>query len=370
MMRPEHDSAAARERSSRAAAWLVRRDRGLTPEEQDEFSQWLAADPRHGEWFALHRHTVGDFGLLLQWRPEHSDQPNPDLLAPLHRFPRWLVPVALAAASIALVFGWLFLDPAAPEMEAPIADYERRILEDGSTVELNRGAVVTVVYSSGERRVTLERGEALFTVTKKPDRPFIVRAGGVDVRAIGTAFNVRLEFSEVEVLVTEGRVALATREIAGRTLPDPADGGPATSDANNRPNAIGAGLAFNAGRVPSSAAATPISELVAGQRAIVSRMTIAPPVIETVTAEESARLLSWQPQLLDFSSVPLERAILEFNRRNRVQFAIADAELAALPIVASIRSDNVEGFAQFLAATPDIRVERRGDAMIVLRRNR
>jgi len=191
----------------------------------------------------------------------------------------------------------------------------------------------------------------------------------VDVRAIGTAFNVRLEFSEVEVLVTEGRVALATREIAGRTLPDPADGGPAASDANNRPNAIGAVLAFNAGRIPLSAAAVSISELVAGQRAIVSRMTIAPPVIETVTAEESARLLSWQSQLLDFSSVPLERAILEFNRRNRVQFSIADAELAAMPIVASIRSDNVEGFAQFLAATPDIRVERRGDAMIVLRRN-
>jgi ferric-dicitrate binding protein FerR (iron transport regulator) len=107
----------------------------------------------------------------------------------------------------------------------------------------------------------------------------------------------------------------------------------------------------------------------AGQRAVVSLATMAPPVIDSVTAAETARLLAWQPQLLDFSSVPLERAILEFNRRNRVQFSIADAELAAMPIVASIRSDNVEGFAQFLAATPGIQVERRGDASIVLRRN-
>ncbi|MGH7943673.1 MAG: hypothetical protein ACREH8_07295 [Opitutaceae bacterium] len=85
---------------------------------------------------------------------------------------------------------------------------------------------------------------------------------------------------------------------------------------------------------------------------------------------ESARLLAWQPQLLDFSSVPLERPIAEFNRRNRVQFVLADAELAAMPIVASIRSDNVEGFAQFLAATPGVQVERRSEDEIVLRRRK
>jgi ferric-dicitrate binding protein FerR (iron transport regulator) len=110
------------------------------------------------------------------------------------------------------------------------------------------------------------------------------------------------------------------------------------------------------------------AELTAGQRAVVSLTTNAPPVIETVTAAVAARLLAWQPQLLDFSSVPLELAILEFNRRNRVQFSLADAELAAMPIVATIRSDNVEGFAQFLTATPGIQVERRGDSLIVLRR--
>ena len=32
-----------------AAEWLVKRDRGLTAEEQDAFLQWMAADPRHGE---------------------------------------------------------------------------------------------------------------------------------------------------------------------------------------------------------------------------------------------------------------------------------------------------------------------------------
>ncbi len=336
MNRPEPDSPEAQARSRTAAEWFAKRDRGLTAAEQDEFLQWLAADPRHGEWFALHRRLGGDFSVLAQWRPEHSEEPNPDLLArPRRRF-RWLVPVSLAAAaSLAVTFVWWQIPPPAAETEeADAPAYERRILADGSTVELNRGAVVSVAFTAGERRVALVRGEALFTVTKNPLRPFIVRAGGVDVRAVGTAFNVRLDAATVEVLVTEGRV---------QVKPPP----------------------------PVGAAAAPAVEapvVTAGQRATVSRDSATQPRIVAVTPEESARLLAWQPQLLDFSSVPLERAIVEFNRRNRVQFVIADAELAAMPIVASIRSDNVERFARFLADTPGVLVERRSADEIVLRR--
>lgn len=69
MKRPEPDSPEAERRSQAAADWLARRDRTLTASEQDEFLQWLAADPRHGEWFALHRSVVGDFSALARWRP-------------------------------------------------------------------------------------------------------------------------------------------------------------------------------------------------------------------------------------------------------------------------------------------------------------
>lgn len=336
MNRPEPDSPEAQARSRTAAEWFAKRDRGLTAAEQDEFLQWLAAHPRHGEWFALHRRLGGDFSVLAQWRPEHSEEPNPDLLARPRRRLRWLMPLGLAAAaSLALAFVWW--QAAMPAVETEVANaaaYERRILADGSTVELNRGAVVTVAFTAGERRVVLVRGEALFTVAKNPARPFVVRAGGVDVRAVGTAFNVRLDAASLEVLVTEGRVQVQSPPAAGTSA------------------------------VPAIAP----PEVTAGQRATVSLTAATQPQIVAVSAEESARLLAWQPQLLDFSSVPLGRAIVEFNRRNRVQFVIADAELAAMPIVASIRSDNVERFARFLADTPGVVVERRGADEIVLRR--
>jgi transmembrane sensor len=331
--RPEPDSPEADRRSEAAAEWLARRDRGLTAAEQDEFLQWLADDPRHGEWLALHRAVVADFTALAQWRPEHSEEPNPDLLAPQRRRGRWLVPVGLAAAA-AIAIG-LALWRGGPD--SPPAPLARRLLEDGSSVELNRGAVVRHAFTAKERRVELVSGEAYFSVAKNAERPFVVRAGGVDVRAIGTAFSVRLDAGAVEVVVTEGRVGVHHEK----------DGAPMTP-----------------------AAAAPATLVDAGQKATVSLESTASPQVSAATPVQISRHLSWQAQLLDFSSAPLAVAVAEFNRRNQIQFEIADPELAAMPIVASIRSDNVEGFAQFLAAAPGVQIERRGDDAIIVRRKR
>jgi transmembrane sensor len=338
MKRPEPDSPAAQARAQAAADWLVKRDRGLAAAEQDEFLQWLAADPRHGEWFALHRRVVGDFTCLAQWRPEHSDEPNPNLLAPLRRSPRprTLVSLAVAAGVAVLALWWRpvdLLSSRGATTPAASGGYAQRSLEDGSVVELNRGAVIDVRYTGAERRVTLLRGEALFTVEKNARRPFIVHARGVDVRAVGTAFQVRLATGSVEVFVTEGRVQVAPPR-----------------------------------RAPSAAAGNgPLVE--AGHRAVVSlEETTTPPKIVPVSAEEAAHLLAWQPRLLDFSSAPLERVVAEFNRRNSVELVLADSSLAALPIVASIRSDNVEGLVRFLETNAGIRAERRGSDTILLRR--
>lgn len=348
MKRPEPDTPEAARRAQEAADWLVRRDRGLTAEEQDDFLQWLAADPRHGEWLALHRRTVGDFNALVQWRPEHSPEPNPDLLAPARRQVRWLQPVALAAAAaLALGFVWWRATPDAPKpaLEETV-EIARRILEDGSSVELNHGAVVNVAFTTAERRATLVSGEALFTVSKDRDRPFIVRAGNVDVRAVGTAFVVNLHSDAVEVLVTEGTVAVTRAHFEETTsASDREEGASLDSDL----------LA---------------AELTAGQCATVPLVESETPQIIAVAPSETARLLAWQPQMLDFSSAPLAVALGEFNRRNRVQFHLVDQELAAMPVVATIRSDNVEGFLRFLAATPGVQVERRGDSEIIVRRVR
>lgn len=325
-----------------AAEWLTRQDRGLTATEQDEFLQWLAADPRHGSWFSRHRAGWRRLDAIADWRPEHGTEPNPDLLArPVRRL--WARPMFMAAfaASLALAaVGFWARAPLAPlAVTAPLADsggYERRILDDGSVAELNHGAEIEVNFTADERRVVLRRGEALFTVTKNPQRPFIVRARGVDVRAVGTAFSVRLEAASVEVLVTEGKVQVAPPVVAITAIH------------------------------PVATPPVPAPLVVAGERALVTLAAPAPPQITKTTQAQLARVRAWQPQLLDFSSTPLAEVLTELNRRNRVQLILADPACAHVPIVASMRSDNIEGFVSLVTAEAGLRAERRGDYEIVL----
>jgi len=324
-----------------AAAWVIKCDRDLTAAEQDDFFQWLAADPRHGEALARQQRTWKKFNQLAQWRPEHSNEPNPDLLAkPARRHARWVLwPLLTAVAGIALVFLWehpwthlpatRHLPPAVTQIAAET--YERRILEDGSVVELNAGSRIEVNFQPTERHVRLVQGEASFTVAKNHDRPFIVRAGGVDVRAVGTAFNVRLDARTVEVLVTEGKVRVDDAARGGSLLQ------------------------------PTVAGEMPL--LVAGQKVTVEAAPIAPVAATPFSSAEASQVLAWKPLLLDFNSQPLGEVLAEFNRRNRTQLVLADPILANLPIVASFRSDNIEGFVRLLALTSGITAERRGETI-------
>ena len=322
-----------------AAEWLVRRDRGLTPAEQDDFLQWLAADPRHGDALARQQATWRELDLLSDWRPEHAPEPNPALLAPPRRAARrpfrWLVPVALASAAAVVAVFFFHLDarshsPIVAEKIAVAIGYEQRFLDDGSLLELNRGASVVVAYTAAERRVLLLTGEARFTVAKNPTRPFVVSAAGVETRAIGTAFNVRLASGSVEVLVTEGRVQVAPSSPTPAPLPMLGVGEKLTVPLENDPN-------LNS----SPAALVPVA----------------------VGAEEIARALAWQPRLLQFSSAPLAEVVAEFNRYNTLQLALADPALAAFPVTTSFRSDNAEGFVRLLEVTAGVQAERRGDTI-------
>lgn len=103
---------------------------------------------------------------------------------------------------------------AAPAVKSYLQVNERLALPDGSRIELKDGSKVVVQYSDRERRVKLTGGEAQFSVWQDATRPFVVEAGGIEVRAVGTVFNVRLENRAVEVLVTEGRVKVNREPLA------------------------------------------------------------------------------------------------------------------------------------------------------------
>lgn len=338
MKTPAEDSS-ERDIAKQAAHWLARRDRGLSPAEQDAYVQWLAADPRH---VAEVRRLAAAFSRMTQlyeWQPGQASEPNPDLFLARPRSRWWQYSLGFAAM-LAVLFGGFALWrqsrlPIQPLAGTYLRINERQVLPDGSLVELKDGSHLTTGFGPDERRVTLT-GEGHFTVAKDARRPFIVQAGGVTVRAVGTAFNVRVEPESVEILVTEGRVRVHPTpkdRVAGKEIPQ-------------------------------------APEVTAQQRAIVARRADAAPVLEHLTREQIEESLAWQAPRLQFFETPLSVAVAEFNQRNRTQLVISDAALKRVPIGGSFRVDNIDGFLRALEVTIDVRAEPRGANEIVLTRAR
>jgi transmembrane sensor len=327
-----------------AADWLARRDRGLTAAEQDTYLTWLRSDPRHAEAVARHAAVLERMMGLGAWQPELSADPNPDLFAPPARRP-WRVFAPVLALAAALVLGFFIWSPESDAPTAPAKTYlrvnERQALTDGSVVELKDGSRLDVQFTPGERRVRLI-GEAHFTVAKNPDRPFIVEAHGVEVRAIGTAFNVRADAAAVEVLVTEGSVRVTE---------------PAST--------------LNAQLLTPNVQVQPQTFLTAGQQVVVPLAALAPaPVVATVSEAQIRTALEWQTPRLQFFETPLADAVAEFNRHNAAPLVLADPSLGAVPIGGTFRVDNVAGFVRLLELTVDVRSEPRADGAVVLKRAR
>jgi len=78
------------------------------------------------------------------------------------------------------------------EVITPRGSKTQIVLPDGTKVWLNSGSNLTYYsdYNGEKRDVTLS-GEAFFEVTKNPHKPFVVKTGKIDIKAFGTAFNVK-----------------------------------------------------------------------------------------------------------------------------------------------------------------------------------
>lgn len=356
-----------------AAQWLARRDRVLTPAEQDDYLQWLRQDPRHGQAVTRLEAAWGALDTLTLWRPAHSSIPNPDLLAPRRPSRLYWLSTALAAAA-AIALATYFWAPglghsSAPRREAIIhPGPERQTLEDGSVVELNQGAKIEVRFTPDERHVRLVAGEAHFTVAKNAARPFFVDTPKVSVRAVGTAFSVTLAKTEVAVLVTEGKVQVMER---------PAMGATAASAGSPRPRFMRLVPVILTGgqrtvvhlesdpREASQSTETPE----AAESPDAPRLPVVP-VVQDVTPAEIERALSWQGLRLEFVDMPLGDVVAEFNRYNHQRLVVHDAETAAMIVGGNFRADNVGGFVRLLESGFGIRAEPHGESETVLRKQR
>ncbi len=328
----------------RAADWLSRYDAGLTPAEVAEFHAWLAADPRHAQ--AVERIKAAWQAILRPAQLGGADA----MMAELERRARvrargWRrFAIATAASGLAaalLVFGLLppgavpvKLDPPAAVSTVAVRA-ARQILDDGSVVELDATAEIVADFSAEFRTVRLLRGTAHFAVEHDPARPFVVVAGPVAVRAVGTQFAVNFDAGVVDVVVNQGRVAIE-------------HGGPAAA----------------------ADAPLTIAEASAGRRVTVplAGEAVQAPRLAGLTTEEVARALAWRMQRVEFSGTRLSEAIELFNRQNDTQLALGDDALGELRVSGIFWLNSPEGFARLVGLGFGLRADRASDTSVVLRR--
>ena len=148
-----------------ASEWLARLDRGLTPEEQDSYTEWLAQDAAHREAIGRYLNDWDDFDRLAGIHLKHHARIDPDLLIsgdlPSRKGRSLVQNIFLFsslpfAAMIVLVFYFAVSSPeetsglkVQPALEL-LARIEQRTLEDGSVVEINRESVVRAEYTDSE----------------------------------------------------------------------------------------------------------------------------------------------------------------------------------------------------------------------------
>lgn len=321
-----------------AARWVVRMSEGLSFSEQLEFDEWVVSNELCQACLDAHLETKRNMRELAKSMLEDGIEIDPDLFsegraAKAKRLLAFPVSILAVAACVAFMFigfqggrQWLIEESDLYAASFQVDAFERIFLRDGSLIELKPGSTVEVDYTANQRNLFLKSGEVHFSVIKDPSRPFVVHAGNTAFKALGTAFNVRLSSEDVELLVTEGLVKIDTPYFAKKS-----------DDATGQNDLI--------------------DELEAKQKATISlERTEVEPVIETVSEEMIDEVLIWKHEVLAFDATPLQKAVLEFNRRNRDQIEIVDRSLRKEEIDGTFRSDNLIGFVKLLEISGKIEV--------------
>lgn len=214
-----------------------------TPEERVLIEQWVALDPDHATWLfemervwslknelafsqeerieAAYRRFAATRikSSLSSGEPaevETSSDRSPSLVSS-HRkrnrfFFGWMRYAAAVALIVLLGLNLYQMRHAAPEgmniVEVPSGEKASLTLSDGTHVRLNAGSRLTypAAFTSSDRRVELV-GEGFFEVTHNSRAPFRVHTPSLEIKVLGTKFNLKAYQDEISrVTLTEGSV--------------------------------------------------------------------------------------------------------------------------------------------------------------------
>lgn len=299
------------------------------PAEEDAVQQWITASPENARYADHFRmiweqskklavHTDVDEDAAWERFKQRTEQVSP---ARTRTFS--LRSIARIAAVLIVLLGaglLVYRMNRAPEMLALQSDGApvTATLPDGSVVTLNKSSSLSYPahFDGSTRSVTL-KGEAFFNITPDKKHPFIIAANGVDVKVVGTSFNVKTTKEETEVIVETGVVEVRKKANAVKLNPH--------------------------------------------EKAIVFKDQ-AKPVKQNNTDE---LYNYYRTQKFVCKDVPLPRFIAVLNEAYGVHIVLGDERLASLSLNTTFENDSLDGILAVIESTFNIRAEQRGGEIVL-----
>jgi len=331
-----------------AANWIARFERDdLSSEDHAEFQSWFAQSEQHKASFLRLNDLWGGLDILENLKDiavsddvvecvEQSKNGSANMF--FRKLATWSIAASLIVLSVGGLYQLAFFNTADFEAkyQTTIGEQQTVALPDGSDMLLNTGTVAEVKFSRSGRNIFLETGEAFFNVAEDASRPFVVSTEKGSVTAVGTAFSVSLRGENVDVVVTEGRVALSS---AVKTT----EGSQAT-------------LRYE----------KTLMEITAGQTVAFSDRVEHLGQIELDVIDQK---LDWRDGVLSFKGEPLEQVIADVSPYTSLSIEIHGEDLKQQPIGGYFKVGEIESLFEALSLMANVKVERLDNEQIRLYRD-
>lgn len=293
-----------------ALRWFVRlRDDEVTAEEQRAFESWRGQSGAHEAAWERACHL---WAALAPVEEEFAQRQRKAVRR------RTVIGSGLGFLLVGALGVWAARDYFAADFETSSGERLSFMLADGSRLQLNSRSAVSEHFSERERRLVLHHGEAFFTVTADPVRPFVVEAGEGSVRALGTQFNLDMIDGLVTVTVAEHAVEIALRGGATERLD------------------VGWQLAYAQSGFPASA--TPV---------------------------DPATTAAWRQGRLVYHDVALRRVLRDFERQSGGIIVLMDDALASRTVSASFDIDRIDAALDTIVSSLPARLVRIGGLVVI-----
>lgn len=334
--------------------WLLRlRDESISQSELAAWLNWYETDARNKNAYEEVRALWQQAGRLVEGADPLPAELWLDESAPARtaRLPSWdglaswashrsvWAAATLSAVLLAVLIVLTTPSPSRPPTVAIAPNLVRpTYLPDGSRVDLAAKSSVTLQFTDKQRLLTMQQGAAYFTVAHNRERPFVVKAGKLYVRAVGTAFNIRNAGERVVVTVTEGSVAVYPE-------PPQKSGQAPGSRLQSADEPPAGAIRVGAGREVTWAATAPGP---------------------TIAAVDPSHALAWRQGRLDYLNEPLASAIADINRYSQRQILIRDAEVGQIIFSGTVLTDATDDWIKALPGLFPVQVLSDAQGNVVL----